>query len=125
MSEKQYRDCMAEIIGVLKKHDMAGAVTVVAKDRAHFRYHFPTWSVVQLHEAPGGGLGVRLRSKATDFPSKEAQRTANELTAHIVYQMRDCALNTIGVCATLAEKMDEAWTVEHTPNADFDPERSQ
>lgn len=68
---------------------------------------------------------MRLRSKASDFPSKEEQRVANELTAHIVYQMRDCALNTVGVCATIAEKMDEVWTVEHTPNADFDPERSQ
>ncbi len=125
MSDKRYRDCMAEIIGVLKKHDMAGAITVVAKDRAHFRYHFPTWSVAQLHEATGGGLGIRLQSKASDFPSKEAQRVANELTAHIVYQMRDCAANTIGVCSALAEKMDAAWEVEHTPNVDFDPERSQ
>lgn len=28
---KRYRDCMSEIIGVLKKYDMAGAVTVVSK----------------------------------------------------------------------------------------------
>lgn len=125
MSDKQYRDCMAEIIGVLKKYDMAGAITVVAKDRAHFRYHFPTWSVAQLQEAPGGGLGVRLRSKAADFPSKEDQRKANELTAHIIYQMRDCAMNTIGVCKAVIEKMEQAWVVEHNPRADFDPERSQ
>lgn len=125
MSEKLYWECMAEIIGVLKKYDMAGAVTVISKERAAFKYHFPTWSVAQLHEDTGGGVGVRLRSKAADFPSKKAQHKANELTAHIVYQMRDIAVNTVGVCETIAAKMNEVWDVTHVANADFDPERSQ
>lgn len=122
--DKRYWECMAEIIGVLKKYDMAGAVTVVSKERAAFKYHFPTWSVAQLHEDTGGGVGVRLRSKAADFPSPAAQKEANELTAHIVFQMRDIAVNTVGLCGMLAEKMDKAWDVTHTPRADFDPERS-
>lgn len=69
---KPYRDCMAEIIGVLKKYDMAGAVTVVSKERAMFKYHFPKWTVVEL-----GETSVRLRSKLADFPSIDAQRQAN------------------------------------------------
>lgn len=48
VGEKPYRDCMAEIIGVLKKYDMAGAVTVVSKERAMFKYHFPQWTAVLL-----------------------------------------------------------------------------
>jgi hypothetical protein len=32
--DKRYRECMAEIIGVLKKHDMAGAVHIVSKERS-------------------------------------------------------------------------------------------
>ena len=123
--DKRYWECMAEIIDVLKKYDMAGAVSVISKERAAFKYHFPTWSVAQLHEATGGGVGVRLRSKAADFPSPEAQRKANELTAHIVFQMRDIAINTVGVCSAIAEKMDRAWDVKHNPRTDFDPERSQ
>jgi len=31
---KAYRECMAEIIGVLKKYDMAGAITVVCRFRS-------------------------------------------------------------------------------------------
>jgi len=116
---------MAEIMGVLKKYDMAGAVTVISKERAAFKYHFPTWSVAQLYEDTGGGVGVRLRSKAADFQSREEQHKANELTAHIVYQMRDVAVNTVGVCSAIAAKMDAAWDVEHVSNAEFDPERSQ
>lgn len=125
MSDKGHRECIAEIMGVLKKYDMAGAVTVISKERAAFRYHFPTWSVVKLQEAPNGGLGVRIKSKAADFPSREAQHKANELSAHIVYQMRDIATNTYGMCTAVAEKMSEHWDVTHVPNADFDPERSQ
>jgi hypothetical protein len=125
MSETSHRECIAEIMGVLKKHDMAGAITVISKERAAFRYHFPTWSVVRLQEAPDGGLAVRIKSKLADFPSREAQNTANELSAHIVYQMRDIATNTFGMCMMVAEKMNEHWDVTHAPNSDFDPERSQ
>lgn len=125
MSEASHRECLAEILGVLKKYDMAGAITVISKERAAFRYHFPTWSVVQLQEAPDGGVGVRIRSKAADFPSREAQQRANELSAHIVYQMRDIATNTYGICTAVANKMDEHWNVTHVSGSDFDPERSQ
>jgi hypothetical protein len=125
MSETSHRECVAEIMGVLKKYDMAGAITVISKERAAFRYHFPTWSVVKLQEVPDGGLGVRIKSKATDFPSREAQHKANELSAHIVYQMRDIATNTYGMCTAVAEKMDEHWNVTHVSHSDFDPERSQ
>ena len=125
MSETSHRECIAEIMGVLKKYDMAGAITVISKERAAFRYHFPTWSVVKLHEATDGGVGVRIRSKAADFSSKEAQQKANELSAHIIYQMRDIATNTYGMCSMVAEKMDAAWNVTHVSHSDFDPERSQ
>jgi hypothetical protein len=125
MSETSHRECIAEIMGVLKKYDMAGAITVISKERAAFRYHFPSWSVVRLQEAPDGGLAVRIKSKAADFPSREAQHKANELSAHIVYQMRDVATNTYGMCTIVAEKMNEHLDVTHTPHSDFDPERSQ
>lgn len=119
MSEKRYRECMAEIIGVLKKYDMAGAVTVVDKGRCMFKYHFPTWTCVVLTED-----AVRLRSKREDFPSLEAQRAVSELTAHCVMQMRDVAANTFEMMEHLGEKMREAWGMEHVPNVDFDPERN-
>lgn len=125
MSEASHRECIAEIMGVLKKYDMAGAITVISKERAAFRYHFPTWSIVKLHEAMDGGLGVRIRSKAADFSSREAQQKANELSAHIIYQMRDIATNTYGMCSMVAEKMNAVWDVTHVPHSDFDPERSQ
>jgi hypothetical protein len=117
--EKPYRECMAEIIGILKKYDMAGAVTVVSKERSMFKYHFPTWTAVLLGEDH-----VRLRLKGADYPSAEAAREAATLTAHVIMQMRDIAANTLGLTEHLGKIMEEKWGMEHTPNADFDPERS-
>lgn len=117
MNDKDYRQCMAEIIGVLKKYDMAGAATVVSKERAMVKYHFPTWSVIKLETS-----AIRFRSQRSDFPSLEAQRKAVELSAHIVMQMRDVAANTFGMMEHIGEKLREKVGMEHTPNVDFDPE---
>lgn len=117
--DKKYRECMAEIIGVLKKHDMAGAITVVSKERCMFKYHFPTWTAVEL-----GETSVRLRLKSSEFPSRQASRDCAVLTAHVIMQMGDCAANTMGLVKHLSEIMRDKWGMEHKGGQDFDPELS-
>ena len=116
---KRYRECMAEIIGVLKRYDMAGAITVVDQERCMFKYHFPTWTCVEL-----GETSVRLRMKAAEFPSPEAAHRCSELTAHVIMQMGDSAQNTIGLVSHLAHIMRDKWGMEHQGGKDFDPELS-
>jgi hypothetical protein len=116
---ERYRECVAEIIGVLKKYDLAGAVTVVSKERCMFKYHFPTWTAVLLGEDH-----VRLKLKGADFPSNDAAHQCAELTAHVIMQMGDCAANTLGLVKRLSETMRETWGMEHEGGKDFDPERS-
>jgi len=115
---KRYRDCMAEITAVLKKYDMAGAVTVVSKERAMFKYIFPTWSCIM----PEGERGFRFRAKRADFPTAEAQHQTMELSAHIIMQMRDIAAQTFTMCESLASALKEQVGLEHKPFQDFDPE---
>lgn len=117
--DKPYRDCMAEIMEVLKKYDMAGAVTVVSKERAMFKYHFPKWTCVDL-----GETSVRLRLKTSEFPSRAMARDCAELTAHVIMQMGDCAANTLGLVKYLSEIMHDKWGMEHEGGKDFDPELS-
>jgi hypothetical protein len=116
--EKRYRECMAEITGVLQKYDMAGAITVVSKDRAMFKYHFPTWGVISLK-----GNELRFRSKREDFPSEEAQHEATVLSAHIIMQIRDIAANTFATMEGISKQLHAKLGIDHTPGADFDPER--
>jgi hypothetical protein len=119
MDDKRYRECVAEIAAVLAKYDMAGAITVVSKERAMFKYVFPTWSCITINDE-----GVRFRSKRKDFPSAEAQRETTELSAHIVMQMRDIAAQTFAMCDHLGKHLAERVGMEHEPFQDFDPERS-
>ncbi len=119
MTDKRYRECVSEIVGVLKKYDMAGAITVVSKERAMFTYHFPTWSVITLGEDH-----IRFRSKREDFASGAAQHEATELSAHIIMQMRDIAAQTLAMAETIGEQLRDKLGMEHVPGVDFDPERS-
>jgi hypothetical protein len=72
--------------GMATAHDRAGAITVIDKERAMFKCHLPTCRVITL-----GDDHIRFRSKREDFPSKEAQKLATVLSAHIIMQMRDVA----------------------------------
>lgn len=119
MDDKRYRECVAEIVGVLQKYDMAGAVHIVCKERAMWRYHFPTWGVIKVND-----IGIRFHSKREDFPSLEAQRQAVELSAHIVFQLRDMAALTFGQMDKIAKMIEERFDVEHRGGVDFDPEHS-
>ncbi|HXF89543.1 MAG TPA: hypothetical protein VNK48_14400 [Xanthobacteraceae bacterium] len=114
MTDKRYRECMAEIIGVLKKYDMAGAVTIVDKERSMFKYHFPTWTCIELGETY---VRVRMKGKEWSDPHK-----TSELTAHVLMQMRDIAANTFAMVESLRPELEKKWGMEHTPNVDFDPE---
>ena len=119
IDDKRYRECMAEIVGVLKRYDMAGAITIVSKERAMFRYYFPSWCCLVLGEDH-----VRFRSKREDFESAEAQHVSTELSAHIIMQMRDVAMNTIKMTTYFEQELIEKCGMEHIPNKDFDPEWS-
>jgi hypothetical protein len=111
--KRDYSECMAEIIAVLKKYDMAGAITVVSKERAMFKYYFPTWSCILQDEDH-----IRFRSKRADYPSAEAHRQTAELSAHIVMQMRDIAVKTVAVMEGIGTMLVEKVGIKHTPYDD-------
>lgn len=117
MKDKRYRKCMSEIMCVLRKYDMAGAVTVVDRERAMFKYTFPTWSVISVGEDH-----IRFKSKRQDFTSEEQRHVCTELSAHIIMQMRDIAANTFMVMNEMGKVLAEKIGMEHTSYSDFDPE---
>lgn len=115
--EKRYRECMAALMAVAKRYDMAVAFTVVDKKRCMFKYHFPTWSVIKMEP-----MAIRFRSNREDFKTTEDQRIACELSAHIVMQMRDIAANTFAMMEHIGKQLEDKLGMEHTPGVDFDPE---
>ena len=118
MTDKRYRECMAEIVAVLKKYDMAGAICIVDKERSMFRYQFPSWSCIIL-----GDESLRFKAKREDYPSREAQKEAVTLSAHILLQFRDVAAQTFHMMSKIQASLEEHFEIEHKPFQDFDPER--
>ena len=116
---KRYRECVAEIEAVLKKYDMAGAITVVDKQRAMFKYVWPTWSCIRWE-----GNAVRFRAKREEFPSVAAPQECVEGSVHIIMQMRDIAAQTFQLCEHIQTKLGEVFEIEHKGFQDFDPEVS-
>jgi hypothetical protein len=117
--DKSYRECMAEIDAVLKKWDMAAAVTVISKTRAMFKYTFPKWACISIENDE-----LRVRSKRADYPSREAQQETLEQSVHVILQMRDIAAQTFAMCDAIEKRLKESIEIEHKPFHDFDPERS-
>lgn len=111
-----YRECMAEITAVLNKYDMAGAVTVVSKERAMFNYHFPKWSCITIENG-----GIRFNSKKIKKDKKETV----ELSCHIIMQMRDIAVQTFGMTDQFAKVFKDKLKMEHDSYQGFDPEYEQ
>jgi hypothetical protein len=92
------REAMEEIKAVLKKHDCMGAIILVSPTHSEFLFHpEASWSVVHFEDDPDGPQGaqmIRIRSKRADFPSKEAQRAANEASVHAIESIRWLSLKT-------------------------------
>lgn len=119
MTDKRYRECMAEIDAALKKYDMAAAVTLVSPDRAMFKYTWPTWSCIRTE-----GGSIRFKAMSKDYPGKGDQEKAVELSVHVILQMRDIAAQTFAMCDHIEKTLREKFEIEHKSFQDFDPEIS-
>lgn len=71
-----------KINAVLAEHDLAAIVILQGPKSLHFvRKIDPTWSCAWFTEPDAtGAVGVRLRAKREDFPSKDAHKACVEAT---------------------------------------------
>jgi len=122
VADPRLKDAMRAIARILRTYDIAGAITLVSKSHAEFRYQFPTWSVVQPEKGPEGQEGIRIRSFKEYYPSVEAQKQAMEASLHCLYQIRDLAGQTFLVFENLTSQVEEVsgLTIEHHPFSGFE-----
>jgi hypothetical protein len=123
MPDPRLKEAMRAINRILRTYDIAGAITLVSKTHAEFRYQFPTWSVVQPERGPEGQEGLRIRSFEAYYGSKEQQKTAMEESLHCLYQIRDLAGQTFLVFENLTRQVEEqsGFDIEHHPYSGFEP----
>lgn len=120
-AQKKMKDARAEIEAVLKKHDIAGFVTLHAGGSwgEVFWNMWPSWSIVV-----GDFPAIRLKSKAADYPSLIEQRHAQEQTA----QMLNHLAMSMGACSVqfleLSQVVDGVLEATHVDKG-FTPDPSK
>jgi hypothetical protein len=75
MADPAMESARTEIIEVLKKHDLMGAVMICGKERSGFFHEVsPSWSCATVQDKPDGSVEVRIKAKREDFKSLDEQR---------------------------------------------------
>ena len=107
------KKAMLEIEAILRKHDIGGVVSLTSKTHGEYLFVLdPSWTIIkQIPEEMGTKL--HLRSMRKEFPSDEAQRKANELTAHLIFSQRDIAAHTLKQLGHIEDMLKSKWTIDH------------
>lgn len=111
-----------EIQEIMQKYEIGGFVSLTSKTHGEFVTVLnPPWSVIKQTKE-NGSINIRVLSRSQDFKSREEQRIANDLTAHLVFSQADMALNLLKTLDYLKTKLNEAWNVTHQPQQPVDTE---
>lgn len=115
--DPKLKEAMAEIFGVLKKHDIGGAITLVSPTHAEFRFcEDPSWSCARIE----GATRVRFRAKAQDFKTQAEHKRTVELTIHLVAQIRDLAARTFTAFDSMFQQLEKIIDFEHRSYQGFE-----
>lgn len=113
---------MAEIFGILQKHDIGAAITLVSTTHAEFRFREdPSWSCAKIEDSNT----VRFRARRADFKTAEQQFETIELTVHLLAQVRDIAANTFGAFDEMFRRLDKILKIEHQSFSGFERHNEQ
>jgi hypothetical protein len=118
--QKKLKQARAEIEAVLKKHDIAGFVSLHAPDWGEdFWNIWPSYSIL-IGDFPA----IRIKSKAADYPSLYKQRADQQHTAQMIHSiatsMGGCAMQFLDLANLLNTKLG----AEHSDNG-FMPDPSK
>lgn len=123
-SDEAARMAFREIRHVLRKHKLAGCAFIVSDARAFWVYEFPAWCALTYEQTPEGQR-LRLRARRNEFDTDEAANKHAELTAHVVFQMRDLSAATFDAMNKFAIELEDQWGAEHRGFQDINTERDQ
>ena len=118
MADPKLKEAMAEIFGILKKHDIAGHIILSSETHSEFRVRIdPSWSCA-FFESEGG---IRFRAKEAELGSKEAVHKTKEATLGMFCHFRDTMGSSFMVTQKLLDNVGKEVPFEHVPFAEFEP----
>ena len=87
-----------EIVALLEKHKIAGAISLASSTHAGFRLHFPDWSCVTLH----GPHGVFVKAKG------EADTERLGASLHMLFSLTELTQLHSVQLTTISQRVSEA-----------------
>ena len=99
-----------EIKEILKKHDVAGSVSLHLPGHGEYFFHLHTsYSCVYRYQEDQ----VRFYSKRQDFKTLEEQKIKSENTSNMLMILTQCTATTFSQLKTMHEAFDEMTGAEH------------
>lgn len=110
MQDPNMEEARKEIVAILQKRDLMGAVTISGKTRSGFFCEIsPTWSCAKMEETPQGPA-IRIKSKREDYASLAEQKQHVELTVNgfmgLLEVHKFIGQTLLGVITLIGKKMD-------------------
>lgn len=117
-SDPTLKLAMAEIVAVLKKHDIAGIAVLQSKTHGEWLNEITaSWTCTQM-ETDGTNEVLRVRAKVADYPSKEAQQETVRLTVSMLCGFRDGAGRIKDNMESLLALLSGQMEIEHISRFD-------
>jgi hypothetical protein len=124
MADPVLKEAMAEIMGILKKHDIAGQVTLVSPTHTEFRYRIdPKWACTTVEAQGDGYMAVRFRAKKSEIPDMKERHKIVERTMHMLLSIRDLSGKNFLMFDGLEKQLKPHIDFDHKPFSDFEPHR--
>lgn len=111
MADPAMEAARSEIIEVLKRHNLMGAVMICGEQRSGFFHELsPSWSCAFVDEQPDGSVSVRIKAKREDFDSLEHQKEIVSKTLGglmgLLHVHRFVGQNLTGMLQLASQKFD-------------------
>jgi len=112
MSDNQsdrLESALAEVMGLLKQHDLGGFIILHDHDDAVFKMEFPSWSTARFR--PKGKDGQVLHLKMEQEKHQDVEGTVTMLL-----NIRDICLRVASQLDTVRKRMESAgMEIDHNP----------
>lgn len=114
--DPKLKEAMEEIRSVLKKYDIAGAVTLASPTHSEYMNEIsPSWSCARIETTPEGKKSVRFKATIAEYGSKESRDAAALATVHMLLQIRDIGGQTYQMFDAIAEQLEGQMIITHKP----------
>jgi len=119
--DPKLKEAMAEIRGIMRKHDIGGYVILASPSHSEFGFELdPSWSCAHWEDKDAGLL--RFKAKQKELGKDNAKKIIEE-TCHLVFQIRDLCAQGFAWAEKMAMAIETQVKVEHKSFSGFTPHR--